>query len=121
MILEAFGTEAAPLLVSGSLGGLVRGLLVLRKALVAAATARPSNAVLSIDIGTSVIIGALVSLFLNGAVSPLIGPVLDVINVDPGAKVTTSGFVAGLVAITIVGIITDATTKRTELKQASNQ
>lgn len=114
-MFEAFGA-AVPLLVAGALGGLVRGLLALRKAFASGSIAGPALTVLGIDIVTSIIIGSVVSLYLHDLALAIFGAGLDFIHVDPGAKVTTAGFIAGLVAITLVGFITDTVTKRAELK-----
>lgn len=110
-------SNAIPLLVAGALGGLVRGLLILR-------TRWPSTGSISaieltaigIDVATSVIIGSLFSLFLSGAADSIIGPGLDILHVDEASKVTTSGFLAGIGGISIGGYVFDLFNARAKLK-----
>lgn len=117
MTLDAFGAQAGPLLVAGALGGLARGLLALRKAYAAGPVTKAALVAIGVDMGTAIALGSLVSLFLSGAVSTVLGPGLDLIHVDPGAKDTTSGFLAGIGAISILGFITDTFAARAKLKQ----
>jgi len=115
-MITSFGPDAVALLVAGALGGLVRGLVALRKAISSWPIAGPALTVLGIDIGTSIVIGSLVSLFLHGFALTVVGGGLDLIHVDPDAKDTTAGFIAGLIAITMVGFFTDTATKFSQLK-----
>lgn len=117
IFLEAFGANAGPLLVAGALGGLARGLLSLRKAYASGPVTSVALIAILVDMGTSIVLGSLVSLFLSGTASTVLGPILDLIHVDADAKSTTSGFVAGLGAISILGFINDTITNRAKLKQ----
>lgn len=123
MILDAFGPDASALLVAGALGGLTRGMIVLR----AKAAAGPLTATvitsLAIDISTSIVIGSMSSLFLSNVAMGLLGPALDMLHLDPAPKVITSGFVAGLGGITLIGTVLDFIDIRSKLKsqQAAQQ
>jgi hypothetical protein len=122
MILDAFGPDAPALIIAGSLGGLMRGLIALRRKAAAGPLTTADINALAIDISTSVVIGAMSSLFLSSEVNAVVGPGLDMIHVDAGPKVLTSGFLAGLGGIAIIGYVLDFIDIRAKLKtqQAAN-
>lgn len=107
MILDAFGPDAAPLLVSGALGGLVRGLIVLRNVIAKGAVTRLVLITTGFDTGTSIVIGACISLFLHDWVQTLIDPLLNITTADLGARALTSGFVGGFGCIALAGLLWD--------------
>lgn len=107
MILDSFGPDAGPLLVAGSLGGLVRGLIVLRSVMAKGGVTRQVIVNTSFDTGTSIVIGACISLFLHDWVQTLIDPLLNITTADIGARALTSGFVGGFGCIALAGLLWD--------------
>lgn len=115
MLLDAFGADALPVLVAGGSGGLVRGLYVLRTKSTAGPLTSAVLVVVGIDIITSVIIGALAALFGAGWVLGALGPVLG--NADAAYKGLSASFAAGMVAITVLGLVIDGVDIRARLKK----
>lgn len=108
MILDDFGPDALPLLVSGSLGGLVRGLIVFRSVIAKGPVTRQIAVATALDTGTSIIIGAIISMFLHGAADGIFDlPFLSHIALEGTARTATSGFLAGFGAIAIGGALWD--------------
>ena len=108
MILDAFGSDAVPLLVAGSLGGLTRGLVVFRSVLAKGPITQAVLVNTLFDTGTSVVIGAIISLFLHQAGEAVLdAPVLNQIAVDGTARTATGGFIAGFGCIAIAGALWD--------------
>lgn len=108
MILDAFGSDAGPLLVAGALGGLVRGLIVFRSVIAKGPVTRQIAAATAIDTGTSIIIGAIIALFLHGAGEAVLNlPVLNQVVLEGTARTATAGFLAGFGSIAIAGAVWD--------------
>lgn len=114
MTLQAFGSDATTLLVTGGAGGLVRGLIVLRKLL---GTTITSQALITtgLDMGTSVIIGAIFAVFGSQITIFLVTEYLPA-NPDQTFRVATAGFLSGLLGITIATFIVDTKANFTKLK-----
>lgn len=108
MILDAFGDDAVPLLVAGALGGMVRGLIVLRGVIAKGGPVTRQVLINTLfDTGTSIVIGACISLFLHGFAETLTDPLLNFTTADAATKTLTSGFVAGFGCIAISGVLWD--------------
>lgn len=108
MFLDAFGDTAGPLLVAGALGGTVRSLVVLRSVVAKGPVTRPVLTNTAFDAGTSIIIGAIIALFLHGAGEAVLNlPILNEVVLEGTARVVTAGFLAGFGSIAIAGAIWD--------------
>jgi len=108
VILDAFGPDSGPLLAAGALGGLVRGLVVFRSVLAKGPVTRAIALASLLDTGTSVIIGAIIALFLHGTGEAVLElPVLNQIVLEGTARTATSGFLAGFGSIAIAGAVWD--------------
>lgn len=108
MILDAFGPDAVPLLVAGSLGGLVRGLIVFRSVIAKGPVTRQIAFATAIDTGTSIIIGAIIAMFFHGVGEAVLDlPVLNQVVLEGTARTATDGFLAGFGCIAIAGAFWD--------------
>lgn len=108
MILDAFGPDAGPLLAAGALGGLVRGLVVFRGVYAKGPVTQQVLVATGLDMATSIIIGAIISMFLHGAGEAVLNlPVLNGIALEGTARTATAGFLAGFGSIAIAGAVWD--------------
>lgn len=108
MILDAFGPDAGPLLAAGALGGLVRGLVVFRRVYAKGLVTTDVLIATGIDMGTSIIIGAIISMFLHGAGEAVLRlPILNEVALEGTARTATAGFLAGFGSIAIAGAVWD--------------
>ncbi len=108
MVLDAFGSDAGPLLVAGALGGLVRGLVVFRSVYAKGPVTHQVLIGTALDMGTSIIIGAIISMFLHGAGEAVLNlPVLNQVVLEGTARTATAGFLAGFGSIAIAGAVWD--------------
>ncbi len=108
MILDAFGDQAGPLLVAGALGGLVRGLVVFRSVIAKGPVTWPVAIATALDTSTSVIIGAIISMFFHGLGEAVLDiPGFNQIVLEGTARTVTTGFIAGFGCIAIAGFLWD--------------
>lgn len=101
MILDAFGPDALPLLMAGGFGGLCRGVVAFDPKAFSRATV--------IEITRAIIVGSGCSLFAHGIVLAFAGGWFEALHIEPGTELGLSGFVAGIIGISIVsGLVTYA-------------
>jgi len=123
MILDAFGPDASALLMSGALGGFVRGMVVLRSKAVGGELALTVQAItpVAVDIVTSTVIGSTCALFFSQTAFSFIGPMLEQVNAGSVPKIVTSGFIAGMGGITIITTALDFVDARAKLKAKAGE
>lgn len=108
MILDAFGPDSAALLASGALGGLIRGLVVFRSVMAKGPITTQVLVNTLLDTSTSIIIGAVIALFLHSAGEAVLNlPVLNSVALEGTARTATAGFLAGFGSIAIAGAVWD--------------
>lgn len=94
-MLEIFGQNAVPLLLSGAFGGLCRGGIAI--------DVKNLNRSALYETIRAIIVGSFCSLFLHGIVLAMAGGLFDGLHIDPGTEVGLSGFLAGIGGISIIG------------------
>lgn len=100
--------DALPLLIAGGLGGLVRGLVVFRSAVAKGPVTQQTVINTMWDTGTSVTIGAIISLFLHGIGGAVLDlPILNQVAIEGTARTATEGFIAGFGGIAVGGTLWD--------------